>query len=202
MIRERTFIAVKSESIQRHLIGEIIGRFERRGLKLVACKMVVPTMEQIGKQYPDADWWYLKCGERTIKSRRERGIEDNRRPLEVGKWVRQMLLKDNVGKPLLAMVWEGAHAVALGVKTIGHTNPLEADAGTIRGDYTVESYELADKMQHPIRTLVHASKSVEEAKEEMNLYFQPKEIVDYPMIIEDVLYGEGWGVVEKYKDKI
>lgn len=197
MTKERTFIAIKSESIQRHLIGEIISRFERRCLKLVACKMVVPTEGQIAAQYPDEDWWYKKCGERTLKSRRKRGIEDNRDPAAVGRWVREMLLKDNVGKPLLAMVWEGANAVALGVKTVGHTNPLEADVGTIRGDFTVESYELADEMQHPVRTLVHASKSVEEAEKEINLYFEEEELVEYPLIIEDVLYGAGWGVVKK-----
>ncbi|OQX51546.1 hypothetical protein B5M47_00345 [candidate division CPR3 bacterium 4484_211] len=196
--KERTFIAVKSDGIQRHLIGEVIQRFERRGMKLVACKMVVPTEEDLGKQYPDEEWWYRNVGEKTLKSRREKGIEDNRKPEEIGRWVRQMIIDDVCGKPMLVMVWEGAHAVALGRKTAGSTNPLDADVGTIRGDYTVESYEVADHLGHPIRNILHASGSVEEAEKEIGIYFRKEEIVSYPLIVEEVLYGSGWGRVEEF----
>lgn len=198
MIRkEQTFIAVKSDGIQRHLIGEVIQRFERRGMKLVACKMVVPTSEHLAKQYPDEKWWYESVGNKTLKSRREKGIEDDREPLEIGKWVRQMIIDDVQGKPMLAMVWEGAHAVALGRKTAGSTNPLDADVGTIRGDFTVESYEVADFLEHPIRNIIHAAGSVEEAEKEIAIYFDEDEIVDYALITEEVLYGDAWGKVEK-----
>ncbi len=196
--KERTFIAVKSDAIQRHLIGEIIQRFERRGMKLVACKLVVPTAEHLAQQYPDAEWWYRNVGEKTLKSRRAKGIEDQRDPIEIGKWVREMIIKDIQGKPMLAMVWQGAHAVALGRKTVGSTNPLDADVGTIRGDFTVESYELADLLEHPVRNLVHASGSVEEAEKEIAIYFKKEEIVDYPLVTEEVLYGAQWGKVEEF----
>jgi len=194
MQKERTFIAVKSDGIQRHLIGEIIKRFENRGLKLVAMKMVVPTEANLAKQYPDSKEWYENVGEKTIKSKLAKGQPETREPIEIGKWVRDMILKDIVGKPLVAMIWEGPHAVALGRKTAGATNPLDADVGTIRGDYTIESYELADLLQHPVRNLLHASGSVDEAKDEIAIYFNQNEIVDYKMIIETVLYEEGWGL--------
>lgn len=195
--KERTFIAVKSDGIQRHLIGEVIRRFERRGMKLVACKMVVPSEKHLAKQYPDEEWWYRNVGEKTLKSRRAKGIEDNREPTEIGKWVRQMIIDDVRGKPMLAMVWEGAHAVALGRKTAGETNPLDADVGTIRGDFTVESYEVADHLEHPIRNILHAAGSAEEAEQEIAIYFSEDEIIEYPLIVEEVLYGSGWGRVEE-----
>lgn len=194
MKREQTFIAVKSDAIQRHLIGEIIKRFENRGLKLVGIKMIVPTEEQLSKQYPDTKEWKENVGNKTIASKKAKGVDETRSALEIGEWVRNMILSDVVGKPLVGMVWEGPHAVALGRKTAGATNPLDADVGTIRGDYTVESYDLADELGHPIRNLLHASGDVEEAKEDIKTYFDESEIISYPLIVEQVLYDEGWGL--------
>jgi len=193
MQHERTFIAVKSDAIQRHLAGEIIKRFENRGLKLVAIKMLVPTEEQLSKQYPDTKEWKESVGNKTIASKKVKGEDETRSAIEIGEWVRNMILKDVVGKPLIGMVWEGPHAVALGRKTAGATNPLDADVGTIRGDYTVESYALADLLGHPIRNLLHASGDVEEAKEDIATYFDANEIIDYRLIVETVLYEDGWG---------
>lgn len=191
MIKEQTFVAIKADAIQRHLIGEIISRFERRGLKLVGCKMVVPTKEKVSLQYPDEERWYRNVGEKTLKSRREKGIADDRDPVEIGKWVRKMLLNSWIGHPILAMVWQGAHAVELARKTIGHTNPYDANIGTIRGDFTVESYELADLLEHPVRNLVHAAGSREEAEKEIAIWFEEGELVDYKLITEEILYGKG-----------
>ena len=194
MQHERTFIAVKSDAIQRHLAGEIIKRFENRGLKLVAIKMLVPTEEQLSKQYPNTKEWKENVGNKTIASKKVKGEDETRSAIEIGEWVRNMILKDVVGKPLIGMVWEGPHAVALGRKTAGATNPLDADVGTIRGDYTVESYALADLLGHPIRNLLHASGDVEEAKEDIATYFDANEIIDYRLIVETVLYEDGWGL--------
>ncbi|MDZ7586535.1 MAG: nucleoside-diphosphate kinase, partial [Patescibacteria group bacterium] len=65
MSKEKTLIAIKPESIQRHLIGEFISKFEKRGLKLVACKLVCPTKEQVEKHYPDDEVWYVSSGTKT-----------------------------------------------------------------------------------------------------------------------------------------
>ncbi len=68
MSKEQTLIAIKPESIQRHLIGEFISKFEKRGLKLVACKMIAPTKEQVGKHYPDDEEWYVSNGTKTYEN--------------------------------------------------------------------------------------------------------------------------------------
>ena len=190
---EKTFIAIKSESIQRSLIGEFITRFERRGLKLIACKMIVPNKKIMGQHYADDEKWYQETGEKKIKSLIEKGIETKETPKEIGIKVRQALIHQFEGRPLLAMVWQRAHAVALGRKTVGITNCLAADVGSIRGDFTIDSYDLSDTLDLPVRTLVHASSDVEEAEREIKLWFNENEIINYPLILEEVLYGKNWG---------
>ena len=138
---EQTMIAIKPESIQRHLMGEFITKFEKRGLKMVACKLVVPTKEQIAKHYPDDEEWYISNGTKTLKNYQERGIETKLGAIELAKITRQRLVDHFTNRPLLMMVWEGPHAIALGRKTAGATNPLSADIGSIRGDYSMESYK-------------------------------------------------------------
>jgi len=197
MNKEQTLVSIKNEAIQKGLIGEIIHRLERVGLKLVAIKMTVPDEVAISKQYPDEEWWYKQVGEKTKSSREKRGVEDKRDIIEIGKWVRGMLLEDLVGKPQVAMVWEGAHAVEIAKKLIGITNPLDSDVGTIRADFTIESYDVADHFGHPVRTLVHRSGSVDEAKTEIKLWFKDGEIQNYPLVLEEVLYQNGWGKVTK-----
>ena len=196
MYKEQTLIAIKPESIQRHLIGEFMTKFEKRGLKLVAAKLVVPTKEQIAKHYPDDEAWYVSSGTKTYNNYKERGIDPGRGPVELAKETRKRLLEHLTDRPLFLMVWEGPHAVALGRKTAGATNPLTADIGSIRGDYSIESYELADDIERAIHTLVHASGSVKEAKTEINIWFQKDEIYDYDLVTETVFYQKDWGKVK------
>lgn len=190
---EKTFISVKSEGIQRRLIGEVIRRFERRGLKLVACKLAIATREQVERLYPDDEVWYENCGRKTLEGYQKRGKVDTRTPREIGVWVREKVIKEFVGRPVLAMVWQGAHAVELGRKTVGITNALEAVPGTIRGDFSTDSYMLADLQERPVRTIVHASGSTEEADKDISIWFGEEEIVNYPLLEEEVLYGDSWG---------
>jgi nucleoside-diphosphate kinase len=90
------------------------------------------------------------------------------------------------------MVVEGAHAVDHVRKLRGSTNPSDADIGSIAGDYTVDSYQLADWAGRSIRNLVHASGSVEEAKREIKLWFEEDEVLDYDLAIEKILYTKEW----------
>lgn len=194
--RERTLIAIKPESIQRHIIGEFISKFEKRGLKLIACKLVVPNKEQVGRHYPDDDAWYVSSGTKTYENYKERGLDPGMSPIELAKRTRTRLIDHLVGRPLLLMIWEGPHAIALGRKTSGATNPLNADIGSIRGDYSTESYELADDIERAIHTLVHASGSVTEAEEEIKIWFKKEEILDYDLVLEKVFYDKDWGRVK------
>ena len=197
--QERTFIAIKPDGIQRHLIGEIIERFENRGLKLIAAKLIAPTKEMVLKQYPDDDEWYVSLGTRTIAGYEERGIKIDKTPIEIGKMIREQLVDYISERPVLAQVWEGPHAVELGRKTVGHTNPLKADVGSVRGDYSMESYFLADDMQRALQNMVHASGSVEEAKNEIAIWFDESEILDYDLLSQEVTFGKNWGKVRRNK---
>lgn len=194
--KERTVIFIKPESIQRHLIGEFMTKFERRGLKLVACKLVAPTAEQVGKHYPDDEAWYVATGTKTYESYKAKGIDTGKTPIELAKIIRQRLIEHFTDRPVLMMIWEGTHAVELGRKTAGSTNCLVADIGSIRGDYSMESYELADDIERAVHTLVHASDSVEVAEKEIKLWFKPDEILDYDLVTETVFYEKGWGKIK------
>jgi len=197
MKKERTFMAIKPDGIQRHLIGEIIKRFENRGLKMVAAKLIAPTKEMVLKHYPDDEKWYVSLGTRTLAGYTEKGIKIDKTPLEIGKMIREQLVDYISERPLLALVWEGPHAVELGRKTAGHTNPLKADVGSVRGDYSMESYFLADEMQRAIQNLIHASGSKEEAEEEIKLWFKDEEILDYDLLSAEVTLGANWGKVRR-----
>ncbi|XP_068644341.1 nucleoside diphosphate kinase IV, chloroplastic/mitochondrial-like [Aristolochia californica] len=148
---ERTFIAIKPDGVQRGLIAEIVSRFERKGYKLVAIKLVVPTNEFAQKHYHD-----LK--ERPFFS----GLCDF---LSSG--------------PVLAMVWEGEGVIKYGRKLIGATDPQKSEPGTIRGDLAVVVG----------RNIIHGSDGPETAKDEINLWFHPEELVSYSSNAEKWIYG-------------
>lgn len=197
MRKEKTLIFLKPESVQRHLIGELICKFEKRGLKMVGCKMVAPTKTQVEKHYPDDEAWYISSGTKTYENYKSRGIDPGMTPIELAKVTRQRLIEHLVDRPILLMIWAGPHACALGRKTAGSTNPLTADIGSIRGDYSMESYELADDIERASHTLVHASGSPEEAEQEIKIWFEKNEILDYELVTETVLYGKDWGKIKK-----
>ena len=193
---EKTLIAIKPESIQRHLIGELINKFEKRGLKMVACKMVAPTEKQVKEHYPDDKEWYVSSGTKTWNNYKDKGITPPGTPIELAKRTRTRLIEHLTNRPIILMIWSGPHAVALGRKTAGATNPLIADIGSIRGDYSLESYELADDLDRVVHTLIHASGSVSEAQEEIKIWFRENEILDYDLVTETVFYDKDWGRIK------
>lgn len=194
---ERTLIIIKPESIQRHLMGELINKFERRGLKMIACKMLAPDAKLIGEHYADDEAWYISSGTNTYNNYKDKGVKDLLTPIEYGERTRELLMDSLCDRPVLAMIWEGPHAVALGRKTAGSTNPLTADIGSIRGDYSSDSYEMSDETGRAIQSLVHASGSVEEAEREISIWFKPEEILGYDLVLESVFYMKDWGKVKK-----
>ncbi|KAG5228242.1 NDK domain-containing protein [Salix suchowensis] len=148
---ERTFIAIKPDGVQRGLISEIISRFERKGFKLVAIKITVPSKDFAQKHYHD-----LKT-----------------RPFFDG-------LCDFLSSgPVIAMVWEGEGVIKYGRKLIGATDPQKSEPGTIRGDLAVVVG----------RNIIHGSDGPETAKDEINLWFKPEELVNYSSNAEKWLYG-------------
>lgn len=187
--KERTLVIIKPDGVQRGLIGEIINRYERSGLKLSALKMLVPDEDLIERQYLSDPQWRKKVGEKSIKAYQEKGlIPPSLNQEEVGERVLNNLKRYFTSGPVIAMIWQGVNAVGIVKKITGGTEPLLSDVGTIRGDFTIDSYWLADTDGRAVRNLVHASGSPDEAEKEVALWFTHSEILKYRLVGESILY--------------
>ncbi|MDD5043615.1 MAG: nucleoside-diphosphate kinase [Patescibacteria group bacterium] len=186
---EKTLVLIKPDGVQRALIGEIIHRYERTGLKLIGLKMIIPTEELIRKHYLVDPEWVRKVGEKSMASYQSKGLKSPfKDPLECGQAVLGRLQKYMSSGPVIAMIWEGNKAVGIVRKITGGTEPLSSDVGTIRGDLTVDSYDLADTGERAIRNLIHASGSPEEAEKEIAIWFKSGEIMKYNIAHDKILY--------------
>jgi nucleoside-diphosphate kinase len=183
-MKERTLVVIKHDGVARGLMGEIIKRFERVGLKMVAMEFLESTDDMGNSHYPNTEKWFRKVGERTLNDYREKFIDPRKvlgtdDAIEIGKMVKKWLIDYLKAGPVLAMVWEGPGAVNIVRKLVGDTIPARADAGSIRGDFGIDNPELANAQKRPIYNLIHASGEVAEAEEEIALWFGGKEIQDY-----------------------
>lgn len=186
---ERTLVLLKPDAIQRALIGEIMQRYERLGLKLVGIKMAVPSEKQVEGHYTLDPEWRRVTGEKTIASYRSRNLKPpSEDPFEITAKILKNLMKYLTAGPVIAMVWEGAHAVELVRKVTGGTEPRTSPVGTIRGDFVVDSYVMADTDDRAVRNLIHASGSVPEAEMEIPHWFKKDELFDYKANHEEILY--------------
>jgi nucleoside-diphosphate kinase len=186
---ERTLVIIKPDGVQRGLVGEVIKRFENVGLKLVAMKMMVPTADKVEAHYTLDPNWRRVTGEKTIKGYQDKGLTPpSMDPLEITAKILANLKKYLTSGPVVFFVLEGAHAVKIVRKLGGGTEPLTSDVGTIRGDYVLDSYSMADTDGRAVRNVVHMSGSVDEANAEIKHWFTDGEIVDYRIIHEEILY--------------
>jgi len=147
---ERTFLAIKPDGVQRGLVGNIIARFESKGFKLVALKMVKVSQELAEKHYG----------------------EHKERPFFPG------LVQFITSDPLVAMVWEGKGVIAAARKIIGATNPLNADNGTIRGEFGIDVG----------RNIIHGSDAQDTADREISLWFTSEEIISWQPSVTSWVY--------------
>lgn len=192
-VHERSLVLIKPDGVQRGLVGEIITRFEKKGLKISAMKMVWPTKELAAKHYDQPESAMIMLGTKTLESYAEKGLKHKHSdPIKIAKEIQGRLVKYMTVGPVVAMVVEGAHAIAHVRKIRGGTNPLSADIGTITGDYTIDSYFVADETERSVRNLVHASGTVEEAETEIKIWFSPNEIHNYDLAIDQILYSMDW----------
>ncbi len=190
---EKTLIVVKPDGVVRGLTGEILARFERAGLKIIAAKMVLVTKELAEKHYPAnrAQLWE-GIGKKTLDHYKELeadtkkllGTDD---PKKIGEMARVWLLEYITSGPVFAAVLQGPHAVELVRKMAGHTLPLKSAPGTIRGDYSFDSSYLANTVKRAIKNLIHASGTLEEAKYEIPLWFSSSETVSYKRTDEQAM---------------
>lgn len=186
---ERTLVLIKPDGIQRSLIGEIIKRYERVGLKLVAIKLLVPSPEMVEAHYTLDPNWRRITGEKSIASYQKKGLKPpSEDPLEVTAAVLTRLKSYLSSGPVLAMVWQGANAVSIVRKITGGTEPLTSDIGTIRGDFVLDSYAMSDGDGRAVRNLIHASGTIAEAELEIKHWFRPEELLNYRLVQEQILY--------------
>ena len=159
---ERTLIVFKPDAVQRGIVGEILQRFERVGLKMVGVKMVAPDRQHYHAHYEEIGKLATRRGEETLN----------------------ITLNMMLEGPVIAMVLEGIEAVAVVRKIVGPTEPKSADMGTVRGDYSHISFGYADSCQKGIPNLIHASGDSAEAAQEIAHWFSPEELVDYQKLDE------------------
>ncbi|HOR23403.1 nucleoside-diphosphate kinase [Candidatus Saccharibacteria bacterium] len=185
---QRTLIVLKPDAVQRGIVGDIINRFEKIGLKIVAAKMFIPSKKLLNKHYPvERKEFITGLGSKTLENYKEQGINPlddfgNEDPYKIGLVVQKWLVDFMTSAPVFAMVLEGPHAIEIVRKVRGHTLPLKAAPGTITGDYSFDSSAAANSALRPIRNLVHASGNAEEAEYEIGLWFKENELFDYETI--------------------
>ena len=148
---QRTLVLIKPDGVQRGLIGEIISRLEKRGLMLIAM-----NFRKVTKEFAETHY-----------------SAHNGKPFYNG------LVKYITSAPLVAMVWEGTEAIKAVRQTVGATNPLEAEPGTIRHDLSLLTS----------RNLIHASDSLETAEKEIEVWFKHDEIIEWSRVHEDWISG-------------
>jgi nucleoside-diphosphate kinase len=186
--QERSLVILKPDAVQRSLVGEIIKRFEQTGLKISAMKMFVPTEENLLSHYHKDDEWFLKKGNRIIDDLKSHNMPIEKEAIEYGKDIIRTIVRYMTAAPVIAMVIEGNQAVAVVTKLVGTTEPATSDVGTIRGDYTVDSYGHSSFENRAVRNLVHQSESPEEAEREIAIWFKEEEIMNYVTAQERIMY--------------
>ncbi len=147
---QRTFLAIKPDGVQRGLVGTIVSRLEGKGFKLVGLKFMKVSNELAEKHY----------GEHKSK------------PFFKG------LVDFITSGPIVAMVWEGKESISAIRKLMGKTNPLDADLGTVRGDFAIDIG----------RNVVHGSDGIESAEREINLFFKKEELIEWNPDIQKWIY--------------
>jgi nucleoside-diphosphate kinase len=175
-MQERTLVIIKPDAYTRGLTGTILARLEQRGLRVEAMRVSRDETEMVENHYPTSEQWLATAGRKTLAdyadlgvSARDRiGIDD---PVEIGRMVRKWLTEFMLSAPMVPMIISGNRAIKAVRDMVGDTLPVKATPGTIRGDFSSDSPDLANVEQRPVRNLVHASGDPEEAEREIKLWF-------------------------------
>ena len=190
---EKTVVLIKPDGVKRGLIGEIISRIEKRGLKIIALDMIWATRDQIDGHYPKDPNWIKRLGEKTRTTyekygfdiKKEMGTEDTQK---IGEMVRKWQLDFMTSGPVVKIVVKGVHAIDMIRKLCGNTMPALAEMGTIRGDFSVDSAAAANRGKRAVHNIVHASETEGEAEHELDFWFSPEEIHDYKRAEDDIMF--------------
>jgi nucleoside-diphosphate kinase len=177
-------------------VGRAIPKLTRRRLeswlrivmKIVGMKLAVPEEKKIWAHYNKDDAWFEKKGTNIVKERETRGLPVEKKAIEYGKDIIGALVKFMTAGPVVMIAIEGNEAIAVVKKLVGGTEPATSDVGTIRGDYTSDSYAIAAVDDRAVRNLIHCSDNPDDAKREVELWFDKSELLDYRIVNEAILY--------------
>jgi len=187
-MKERTLVLIKPDAILRGFVGKIIERFENVGMKIVGLKMLQAKREILEKHYFKDEKWLREKGE-LFKKRAD--LPEDEDSIEIGKGIIESLIKDMQFSPIIAIVLEGHNAVKTVKRLTGPTNIDEALPGTIRGDFSHDTFDLANKSNRPNLTIIHATDNIDDAQKEIDFWFSPDELREYTKPEESVHYRKG-----------
>jgi len=183
--KERTLVLIKPDGVEKRLVGEIISRFERAGLKIIGLGIVKPNRKIMDKHYPKTKEWIKNLGNNMLKTAEELKIKVDLKKdygvnnvYELGLKIREWLINFMCSGPIVKIALEGPHAIQVVRKLVGKTIPFLAEPGTIRGDYSIDSPLLANLEMRPVKNLIHASENEKEADYELKLWFKKDELID------------------------
>ena len=184
-LHERSLVIVKPDGVQRGLVGEIIKRFESRGFKVSGLKMVKPSSDHVKKHYLATKEQLGGMGNKSLENLKQLGLDPVKvlgtdDPMKIGKMINDWNFEFLSSAPVVAVVFEGPHAVEMGRKIVGNTLPFKAEIGTIRGDFSMSTSN----------TIVHSSEDVKAAKREIAIFFKPNELFNYNRPDLDFYYAE------------
>lgn len=181
---QQTVVLIKPDGVKKGIIPDVLQRFTRVGLKLVAAKLIWVDKTLVGKHYTDKNEYHKSVGKKILENYKKYGLDVNeslgtKDPVKLGKMVRNWNIEFLSSGPVFAMLLEGPEAVQIVRKIVGHTYPSEALPGTIRGDFALDSAYLSNLQKRTTENVVHASGNPEEAEFEKKLWFKREEIYKY-----------------------
>jgi len=188
---QRSLVLMKPDAVKRGIVGEILHRFERVGLKMVAVRMMQVSKEHATKHYKKDDAWAKKVGEMRLSECEKYSIDvlefyGTDDPIKIGHKVNEYNFEFLCSGPVLAIVFEGVNAVKRIRDLVGFTIPNEAAPGTIRGDFGLDSAYTGMIRKRTVYNFIHASGTPEEAEEEIHLWFREEDILSYRLVHEDL----------------
>lgn len=193
MKKQKALLIIKPDGVQRGLCGAVLKRFETAGLTIVGLKFITADPKTVIAHYPENDVWFGKVGQRTLTNYEKKGLDakavfGTNDAVAIGKTVKQWLVDYFRESPVLVVAVEGYETIEIVRKISGNTIPVLAAPGTVRGDYSHDTIDLANEQKRPLRNIIHASDSVQDGEKEVGIWFAKEELFSYERADEALMF--------------
>ena len=193
MLKQKALLIIKPDGVQRGLLGKIVNRFEQVGLKIIGLKFEMADEKKVIAHYPETDAWFKKVGERTLTNYAKKGLDVKKifntdDAIQIGRTVKKWLVTYFQESPVFIMALESYDCIEICRKLSGNTIPVLANPGTIRGDFSHDTIDLANEQNRPLRNIIHASDAVEDGEKEIKVWFTKEELFSYELVGEKFMY--------------